>query len=229
MAWAREAGLDVSLDLIYGTPGETIDDVETSVKAALACGVDHLSAYSLIIEGNTAMARQLRRGELEAPDPDDMADKYELVDDLARADGLSWYEVSNWARTEQQRSRHNLAYWRGTDWWGIGPGAHRHRDGLRSWNVKHPSRYARMLAAGEMPVADSERVAAEDRLVEKIMLELRIADGLSVDVVPEERRPMLAVHRERGHLDPEALDAGRAVLTRQGRLLADAVIRDLVP
>ena len=229
VAWAREAGLDVSLDLIYGTPGETTDDVETSVKAALACGVDHLSAYSLIIEGNTAMARQLRRGELEAPDPDDMADKYELVDDLARADGLSWYEVSNWARTEQQRSRHNLAYWRGTDWWGIGPGAHRHRDGLRSWNVKHPSRYARMLAAGEMPVADSERVAAEDRLVEKIMLELRIADGLSVDVVPEERRPMLAVHRERGHLDPEALDAGRAVLTRQGRLLADAVIRDLVP
>ncbi|MGO1683432.1 MAG: radical SAM family heme chaperone HemW [Brachybacterium sp.] len=229
VAWAREAGLDVSLDLIYGTPGETTDDVETSVKAALACGVDHLSAYSLIIEGNTAMARQLRRGELEAPDSDDMADKYELVDDLARADGLSWYEVSNWARTEQQRSRHNLAYWRGTDWWGIGPGAHRHRDGLRSWNVKHPSRYARMLAAGEMPVADSERVAAEDRLVEKIMLELRIADGLSVDVVPEERRPMLAVHRERGHLDPEALDDGRAVLTRQGRLLADAVIRDLVP
>ncbi|MGO1227960.1 radical SAM family heme chaperone HemW [Brachybacterium sp. AOP42-C2-15] len=229
VAWAREAGLDVSLDLIYGTPGETLADVETSVKAALACGVDHMSAYSLIIEGNTAMARQLRRGELEAPDPDDMADKYELVDDLARADGLSWYEVSNWARTEQQRSRHNLAYWRGTDWWGIGPGAHRHRDGLRSWNVKHPSRYARMLAAGEMPVADSELVAAEDRLVERIMLELRIADGLAVEVVPAERREMLAVHRDRGHLDADALAAGRAVLTRQGRLLADAVIRDLVP
>ncbi|WP_299303987.1 radical SAM family heme chaperone HemW [uncultured Brachybacterium sp.] len=229
VAWAKEAGLDVSLDLIYGTPGETLTDVETSVKAALACGVDHMSAYSLIIEGNTAMARQLRRGELEAPDPDDMADKYELVDDLARADGLSWYEVSNWARTEAQRSRHNLAYWRGTDWWGIGPGAHRHRDGLRSWNVKHPSRYARMLAEGEMPVADAEQVAAEDRLVERIMLELRIADGLAVEVVPEEKRAMLAVHRERGHLDADALAGGRAVLTRQGRLLADAVIRDLVP
>ena len=229
VAWAREAGLDVSLDLIYGTPGETLADVETSVKAALACGVDHMSAYSLIIEGNTAMARQLRRGELEQPDPDDMADKYELVDDLARADGLSWYEVSNWARTPAQRSRHNLAYWKGTDWWGIGPGAHRHRDGLRSWNVKHPSRYARMLAAGEMPLADSEQVAGEDRVVERIMLELRIADGLAVDVVPEHRRPMLAVHRDRGHLEPEALQAGRAVLTRQGRLLADAVIRDLVP
>ena len=229
VAWAREAGLDVSLDLIYGTPGETLADVETSVKAALACGVDHMSAYSLIIEGNTAMAHQLRRGELEQPDPDDMADKYELVDDLARADGLSWYEVSNWARTPAQRSRHNLAYWKGTDWWGIGPGAHRHRDGLRSWNVKHPSRYARMLAAGEMPLADSEQVAGEDRVVERIMLELRIADGLAVDVVPEHRRPMLAVHRDRGHLEPEALQAGRAVLTRQGRLLADAVIRDLVP
>ncbi|MGP5076632.1 radical SAM family heme chaperone HemW [Brachybacterium alimentarium] len=229
VAWAREAGLAVSLDLIYGTPGETLADVETSVKAALACGVDHMSAYSLIIEGNTAMARQLRRGELEAPDPDDMADKYELVDDLAAADGLSWYEVSNWARTEEHRSRHNLAYWRGGDWWGIGPGAHRHRDGLRSWNVKHPSRYAAAMTDGSLPVADSERLSAQDRLLERIMLELRIADGLPVHEVPEETRSMLAVHRERGHLDPVALDAGRAVLTREGRLLADAVIRDLVP
>ncbi|MGP5305607.1 radical SAM family heme chaperone HemW [Brachybacterium alimentarium] len=229
VAWAREAGLAVSLDLIYGTPGETLADVETSVKAALACGVDHMSAYSLIIEGNTAMARQLRRGELEAPDPDDMADKYELVDDLAAADGLSWYEVSNWARTEEHRSRHNLAYWRGGDWWGIGPGAHRHRDGLRSWNVKHPSRYAAAMTDGSLPVADSERLSAQDRLLERIMLELRIADGLPVHEVPEESRSMLAVHRERGHLDAVALDAGRAVLTREGRLLADAVIRDLVP
>lgn len=229
VAWAREAGLAVSLDLIYGTPGETLADVETSVKAALACGVDHMSAYSLIIEGNTAMARQLRRGELEAPDPDDMADKYELVDDLAAADGLSWYEVSNWARTEEHRSRHNLAYWRGGDWWGIGPGAHRHRDGLRSWNVKHPSRYAAAMTDGSLPVADSERLSAQDRLLERIMLELRIADGLPVHEVPEETRSMLAVHRERGHLDAVALDAGRAVLTREGRLLADAVIRDLVP
>ena len=227
--WAKEAGLQVSLDLIYGTPGETLADVETSVRAALACEVDHLSAYSLIIEGNTAMARQLRRGEIEAPDPDDMADKYELVDDLTCEAGLTWYEVSNFARTPEHRSRHNLAYWKGGDWWGIGPGAHRHRDGLRSWNVKHPSRYARMLASGELPVADSEQVAAEDRLVERIMLELRIADGLAVDVVPEQNRSMLEVHRDRGHLDPDALAAGRAVLTREGRLLADAVIRDLVP
>src|SRR5699024_1562707 len=105
-----EAGLDVSLDLIYGTPGETIQDVETSVKAALACEIDHMSAYSLIIEGNTAMARQLRRGELEAPDPDDMADKYELIDDLARSDRLSRYEAANCARTPAHRSGHNPAF-----------------------------------------------------------------------------------------------------------------------
>ena len=227
--WAREAGLAVSLDLIYGTPGETLADVETSVRAALSCGVDHLSAYSLIIEGNTAMARRLRRGEITPPDGDDMADKYELIDDLATADGLSWYEVSNFARSPAHRSRHNLAYWQGKDWWGIGPGAHRHRDGLRSWNVKHPSRYAARLNAGELPVAESEQVDPKARRMERIMLELRIIDGLDVDVVPPAQRPMLEVHRDRGHLDADALAAGRAVLTRPGRLLADAVIRDLVP
>lgn len=227
--WAREADLDVSLDLIYGTPGETLTDVETSVRAALACGVDHLSAYSLIIEGNTAMARRLRRGEITPPDPDDMADKYELIDDLTGADGLSWYEVSNFARTQEHRSRHNLAYWHGKDWWGIGPGAHRHRDGRRSWNVKHPSRYAAQLAQEKLPVAESELVDAEARQMERIMLELRIIDGLDVAVVPQAQRPMLEVHRDRGHLEPAALAQGRAVLTRSGRLLADAVIRDLVP
>ena len=227
VAWAREAGLDVSLDLIYGTPGETLADVETSVRAALACEPDHLSAYSLIIEGNTAMARHLRRGEIAEPDPDDMADKYELVDDLLAAEGMSWYEVSNWARTPAHRCRHNLAYWRGGDWWGIGPGAHRHRDGLRAGNVKHPSRYATMVRAGELPRAQSEHLTEAERALERIMLELRIVDGLPADAVAPEARAMIDVHVRRGHLDPDAAAAGRLVLTREGRLLADAVIRDL--
>ncbi|SLM93030.1 radical SAM family heme chaperone HemW [Brachybacterium nesterenkovii] len=227
VAWAREAGLDVSLDLIYGTPGETLADVETSVRAALACEPDHLSAYSLIIEGNTAMARHLRRGEIAEPDPDDMADKYELVDDLLAAEGMSWYEVSNWARTPAHRCRHNLAYWRGGDWWGIGPGAHRHRDGLRAGNVKHPSRYATMVRAGELPRAQSEHLTEVERALERIMLELRIVDGLPADAVAPEARAMIDVHVRRGHLDPDAAAAGRLVLTREGRLLADAVIRDL--
>ncbi|MCS6710775.1 coproporphyrinogen III oxidase [Brachybacterium sp. EF45031] len=226
--WAKDAGLDVSLDLIYGTPGETLADVERSVRAALACGIDHLSAYSLIIEGNTAMARQLRRGEIAEPDPDVMADAYELIDDLAAADGLSWYEVSNWARGERHRSRHNLAYWRGTDWWGIGPGAHRHRRGLRAWNVKHPSRYAQRIAAGQLPRQDEEHTTAEEQRTERVMLGLRIVDGLPVEDVPEQGRAAIELHRERGHLEPAALADGRLVLTRSGRLLADAVVRDLL-
>ncbi|GAB2548439.1 radical SAM family heme chaperone HemW [Brachybacterium huguangmaarense] len=229
VAWAREAGLQVSLDLIYGTPGETLEDVGISVRAALACEPDHVSAYSLIIEGNTAMARHLRRGEIAEPDPDDMADKYELVDDLLGAAGFSWYEVSNWARGEKLRCRHNLAYWRGADWWGIGPGAHRHRDGLRAWNVKHPSRYAARLAAGELPVQESETLTDTDRALERILLGLRIADGLPVEAVDPARRDAIAVHVERGHLDADAAAAGRLVLTRPGRLLADAVVRDLTP
>lgn len=227
VAWARDAGLAVSLDLIYGTPGETLADVEASVRAALTCEVDHLSAYSLIIEGNTAMARRLRRGEIEAPDGDDMADKYELVDDLATAAGLDWYEVSNWARGEAHRCRHNLAYWRGRDWWGIGPGAHRHREGMRSWNVKHPSRYAQRLATGDLPVQESEQLTAEERTLERILLELRIRDGLAIDAVPEAGREAIDRHVQLGHLDADAVGEGRLVLTRTGRLMADAVTRDL--
>ncbi len=226
--WAREARLQVSLDLIYGTPGESVSDVETSVRAALACGVDHLSAYSLIIEGNTAMARNLRKGLIPAPDPDDMAEKYELVDDLASAAGLDWYEVSNWARSQQHRCRHNLAYWQGGDWWGIGPGAHRHRAGMRAWNVKHPSRYAQMVNAGELPVQESEHLTAEEQVMETVMLQLRIRDGLSVEEIPVEGRDAIPVHVQRGHLDAEAAAQGLLVLTRRGRLMADAVTRDLL-
>lgn len=225
--WAKEAGLDVSLDLIYGTPGERLEDVVASVRSALACEVDHISAYSLIIEGNTAMARQVRRGELPEPDGDDMADKYEAIDDLLEAAGLSWYEVSNFSRTPAHRSQHNLAYWRGRDWWGIGPGAHRHRDGLRAWNVKHPSRYARMLGQGVLPRQESEQTTAEERALERIMLELRIRDGLDADQIAPHRRDMIDVHVRRGHLEADAAADGRLVLTRPGRLLADAVIRDL--
>ncbi|MDO5663306.1 MAG: radical SAM family heme chaperone HemW [Brachybacterium sp.] len=227
VAWAREAGLAVSLDLIYGTPGESIQDVESSLRAVLDADVDHVSAYSLIIEGNTAMARNLRRGLIEAPDPDDMADKYELIDGMLGTAGYSWYEVSNWARRPEDRCRHNLAYWRGDDWWGIGPGAHRHRDGMRAWNVKHPSRYAGLVRAGELPVQETEQLTDEERALERVLLELRIADGLPVEAIPAAAQNMVTVHVERGHLDRGAAAEGRLVLTRSGRLLADAVVRDL--
>lgn len=228
--WARDAGLAVSLDLIYGTPGESVDDWRRSVEAALATGVDHVSAYALVVEEGTRMAGQVRRGLLPLPDPDDQATKYELADDLLSAAGLDWYEVSNWARPGAQ-SRHNQGYWRGVDWWGVGPGAHSHvgsRDGgVRWWNVKHPRAYAERLAAGRTPAAGRERLDAADVALERVLLGVRVTEGLPVaDLAPEGRRAVAGLVAD-GLLDGTAAVHGRVVLTRRGRLLADAVVRQL--
>ena len=231
VAWAREAGLQVSLDMIYGTPGETLTDVETTIGAITEMQPDHVSAYSLIVEGNTKMARQLRRGELSEPDPDFMADAYELIADRTRAAGFEWYEVSNFARGDEFQCRHNLAYWRGRDWWGIGPGAHRHRDGYRSWNLKHPSRYAAALAAGRLPVDGFENVSLEDRALERLMLEMRIREGFEAASNPltssNEARAVLSGHVAAGRLDATAWDSGIVRLSDAGRLVADAITRDI--
>ncbi|MDO7867189.1 radical SAM family heme chaperone HemW [Nocardioides jiangxiensis] len=227
--WAREAGFDqVSLDLIYGTPGESVADWETSVRAALSCGPDHVSAYALIVEDGTALARQVRRGELPMPDDDDLADKYLLADGLLAGDGLDWYEVSNWAR-QGSACRHNLLYWKGADWWGVGPGAHSHVGGVRWWNVKHPSAYAQRLGAGESPAHGREVLAPEDQRVERVLLELRLAEGLPRDVLDAEGAAAVPALVADGLLEEASLDGTHLVLTTRGRLLADAVVRDLLP
>jgi len=226
VAWAREAGFgQVSLDLIYGTPGETRSDWETSLRAALACRPDHVSAYALIVEAGTALARKVRRGEVPAPDDDDLADKYVLADELLTAAGYGWYELSNWARTEAARCRHNELYWRGGDWWGIGPGAHSHIGGVRFWNVKHPAAYAARLGEGVSPAAGREVLDAATRRVERILLETRLVEGLPVDVLDDPGRSWLPDLLSGGLI---AEDRDRVRLTRRGRLLADAVVRDLV-
>jgi len=223
VAWARAAGFEqVSLDLIYGTPGETLDDWETSLDAALACGPDHVSAYSLIVEEGTALARQVRSGVLPMPDEDDLADKYLLADERLTAAGLSWYEVSNWARDEASRCRHNELYWTSQNWLGIGPGAHAHVGGVRWWNVKHPTAYAARLAAGASPALAREVLDADTQRVERVLLEVRLRDGLPVDLVDRARVEQVVsagLGDVVGH---------RLVLTRRGRLLADAVVRDLL-
>ena len=181
VAWARSAGFEqVSLDLIYGTPGETPAQWAASLDAALECGPDHVSAYSLIVEPGTALARRVRRGELAAPDDDDLADKYLQADQRLTEAGLEWYEVSNWARTEAARCRHNLAYWRSHDWWGIGPGAHSHLDGRRWWNLKHPAAYAGALHEGRLPEADAEQLSEQQRHTEDVMLRVRLREGLEL-------------------------------------------------
>ncbi len=229
--WARDAGLRVSLDLIYGTPGESLDDWRASVEAALATGVEHVSAYALVVEPGTRMGAQVRRGELAMPDEDDQAAKYELADDLLAAAGLRWYEVSNWARTPSDACRHNLAYWRGDDWWGIGPGAHSHVGGVRWWNVKHPRAYAARLEAGLSPAAAREVLPEQTRALERVLLEVRLATGLPLAALSDEGRRAVAALVADGLVAPgAALDRTdpRVVLTRRGRLLADAVVRALV-
>ncbi|SDD70070.1 radical SAM family heme chaperone HemW [Nocardioides lianchengensis] len=225
--WARQAGFDnVSLDLIYGTPGESVADWEASVEAALACAPDHVSAYSLIVEDGTALARQVRRGELPMPDEDDLADKYQLADERFEAAGLGWYEVSNWSTGPATRCRHNLLYWTGADWWGVGPGAHSHVGGVRWWNVKHPAAYADRLAADRSPAHARELLGQEDRRVEQVLLELRLRDGLPVNVLDRAGRAAVGGLVADGLL---TIASERLVLTPRGRLLADAVVRDLLP
>ncbi len=224
---ARAAGLAVSLDLIYGAPGETLDDWRRSLTTAVALRPDHVSAYALIIEAGTKLERQIRRGEVPAPDDDLQADMYELADGVLEAAGYSWYEVSNWAADETRRSRHNLSYWQGDDWWGYGPGAHSHIGGLRWWNVKHPAAYAQRLAAGESPAAARERPDEAARRLEGVLLRSRIADGLAVSELTGRGRHAIASLIADGLIDGPAALRGRVVLTLRGRLLADAVVRAL--
>ena len=220
---ARQVGFEhVNLDLIYGTPGETDHDLRRSLAEVLDAGVDHVSAYSLIVEEGTPLARRVTRGELAAPDDDVMADRYVVIDDTLSDAGMPWYEVSNWARPGGE-CRHNLAYWRSADWWGVGPGAHSHLAGERWWNAKHPRTYAERLAAGESPEQEREALTAADQRTEQVMLGLRLAEGLAVDDLAVD--PSLVT---RGLVDPAALEDGRLILTRPGRLLADAVVRELL-
>jgi putative oxygen-independent coproporphyrinogen III oxidase len=224
--WARAAGFDqVSLDLIYGTPGESLADWSTSLEVALGCDPDHISAYSLIVEPGTALARQVSRGELPMTDDDDLADKYLLADRRLTEAGLSWYEVSNWARDPASRCRHNELYWTGGHWWGVGPGAHSHVGGVRWWNVKHPTAYAGRLAEHVSPAAAREMLDPETRRVERVLLELRLRDGLPVLALDAHGRAAVADLVARGLVE---LAVERLVLTPRGRLLADAVVRDLI-
>jgi putative oxygen-independent coproporphyrinogen III oxidase len=242
VGWARDAGLQVSLDLIYGTPGETLDDWSTSVDAALAMAPDHLSAYALIVEQGTKLARQIRSGVYPEPDDDLEADMYELVDARLAAAGYEWYEVSNWSRgalsgadtltgpvtpATEFRSRHNLAYWQGHDWWGIGPGAHSHIGGTRWWNVKHPAAYADRILAGVSPAAGRETPDGSSRELERVLLLARIRSGLTIASLGAEARREVAGLIADDLINAKAAFAGSIELTLRGRLLADAVVRRL--
>lgn len=225
---ARVAGFaGVNLDLIYGTPGETDADWQASLEAALAAEPDHVSAYALIVEDGTRLATQVRRGVLPMPDDDVLAARYEMADAVLAATGLSWYEVSNWAASPAARCRHNLGYWSGGNWWGIGPGAHSHVGGVRWWNVRHPREYASRIGAGVSPGAGRELLTGEQEHLERVLLGIRLREGLPLPDLDERGRAAAATAARDGLLERDALRAGRAVLTLRGRLLADAVVREL--
>ena len=228
VAWAREAGLAVSVDLIYGTPGESVADWRTSVEAALSYQPDHISAYALIIEQGTKLAAQIRRGQVPDIDDDDHAEKYQLADELFAAAGFNWYEVSNWSRGPEHACRHNLAYWQGGDWWGAGPGAHSHVGGMRWWNVKHPAAYQQRIDGGISPAAGREFPDADARQLERTMLLTRLDTGMQISELDPVGRKAVAGLIADELIDPRQALAGTIVLTQRGRLLADLVVRELL-
>lgn len=236
---ARAQGLEVSVDLIYGTPGESLADWRASLDAALELGVDHVSCYALVIEPGTALGRALAQGEIAPVDPDDQADKYELADETLSAAGLEWYEISNWARPGHE-CRHNLAYWQNQDWYGFGPGAHSHLGSKRFWNLRHPAKWMQSLQAGHRPIDGQEIITGESARLEKVLLNLRLRQGLDLGGYAREFGVDAAALLSEAHElageglldgallpDTSASGTGRAVLTRRGRLLADTVIQRL--
>ena len=228
---AKAAGLQVSVDLIYGTPGESLDDWRESLATAIDLEPNHISAYSLIVEPGTKLARQVRSGELNAPSDDDHADKYEIAEQMISAAGFDWYEVCNWSKGESTMSQHNLAYWRSNDWWGYGPGAHSHIGGTRWWNVKHPSAYAERLVAGESPALARENLDESEKATERVLLELRLREGMSIELL-KSINPLVAKPISQFIADGmvNAADAirGQLTLTLKGRLITDAIVRDLL-
>ena len=221
---AKAAGFEhVNLDMIYATPTETDDDVRRTLDLALETGVDHISAYSLIVEDGTRMARKVKKGELPMPDQDTMARRYDIIADTLDNAGFGWYEVSNWAK-EGGECRHNMIYWRDHDWWGAGPGAHSHLGDQRFYNVKLPGRYINMVGADELPIADTETLTDSEHHMEKIMLGLRLREGIDRTLLSDKAQPMIDGFIDRGLL----ADDTSLHVTRSGRLLADGIITDLL-
>ena len=226
--WAREVGFnEVSVDLIYGAPTETIADWQATVDAALQLPITHISAYALIVESGTKLANQVKRGELVMPDEDETADKYLIADSKFNSAGFEWYELSNWAKPGSE-AKHNIAYWKNANWWGVGPGAHSHLDGVRFWNVKHPTAYAERINNGVAPVQDSETLSTEDKENERIMLEIRLRNGIDLATLSQTQLAKLASYKQTGHLCQESWDSGRVALTQSGRLIADRIVQEII-
>jgi len=228
----RAAGIDnINVDLIFGIPGQSVDDWRRDLLAALDLGPEHLSCYGLTYEPNTAMTARLRRGEFERVEEDVEAEMYEVTVETLAAAGFEQYEISNWARPGRE-CRHNLIYWRNGHWWPLGPSAAGHIAGRRWRNVPRITDY---LESGPLPpITDVECLDADGRAGEELMLRLRLVEGIE-----ETRFDRLTGDSPRGAARREAVlrhiaggllvrEGGRLRLTGRGRLLADGVLCDLI-
>ena len=226
--WIKQAGIEhISVDLIYGTPGETIADWLFTIDTALALPIDHISAYALIVEDGTKLSAQVKRGEISKPDDDEMAEKYKLADDRFTRAGFNWYELSNWAKTGAE-CQHNLIYWRNENWWGVGPGAHSHISGKRWWNVKNPIAYQERINTGKSPEADAELLRNDQIENENLMLSIRLSDGLTKQKLNNVQINKLESYLDSGYLMKERWNNGYATLSQSGRLIADRILRDIL-
>jgi putative oxygen-independent coproporphyrinogen III oxidase len=226
--WAKEVGFDeISVDLIYGAPGESIEDWQKTIQTALALPITHISAYALIVEAGTKLAGQVKRGEVVIPEDDQTADKYLIADESFTKAGFTWYELSNWSKAGSE-CRHNIAYWVGANWWGLGPGAHSHVDGVRFWNVKHPAAYQDRLTTGAEPIQEREILTEEQMASERLMLEIRLKSGIAKSSLAAEQIDALESFRIGGALDPVMWAAQRVALTQSGRLIADRIVREIL-
>jgi len=226
--WASEVGFkEISVDLIYGTPGESKQDWQQSIDSALALPISHISAYALIVEEGTKLAAQIKRGEIAKPDDDLTAEKYIMADKAFTTAGFNWYELSNWAKPNSQ-SKHNLAYWLGHNWWGAGPGAHSHINGKRFWNIKHPNLYKQKIQANETVILDSEVLEGSQIESERLMLSIRLPQGVEKNTLNNQQILELTDYVNSGHLDQENWNLGRATLTLDGRLIADRIVREIL-
>jgi oxygen-independent coproporphyrinogen-3 oxidase len=226
--WAKEVGFDeISVDLIYGAPGESIEDWQKTIQTALELPITHISAYALIVEAGTKLAGQVKRGEVVIPEDDQTADKYLIADESFSKAGFDWYELSNWSKAGSE-CRHNIAYWVGANWWGLGPGAHSHVDGVRFWNVKHPAAYQDRLTTGAEPIQEREILTEEQMASERLMLEIRLKSGIAKSSLAAEQLDALESFRIGGALDPDMWAAQRVALTQSGRLIADRIVREIL-
>ena len=216
-----------SVDLIYGVPGESISDWEISVNEALDLEIDHLSAYALIVEKGTKLAQRIKTGELQLPPDDESAEKYQIVDQACERTGLSWYELSNWARPGGE-CRHNIAYWNGSSWWGVGPGAHSFVAQKRWWNIKHPGSYQSLIEKNEAPILESEVLTEENMRDEYLMLTIRMRSGIPHERLSHQQLSKGLEYLQSGHIEESSWASGRLVLTQSGRLIADRIVREML-